>query len=425
MAYVSSGSWHGTPVNMAPGPRAAANYGNLSTRDAAAAFGTGYESEADRAARTGVDRGGQGYVSGQANPSGAFAAPTAPAPAGGTPRGTTQTPAPSPAPSTPSAFYGAAPALTNAIATKQAQAGRTPASDTTTQASALSSGAGTTSTTGTTQGQGAVPNKITYGEGSASISPTVNALNQVSPGLGDQADIGGKFLSPTQADLSPTINAQNAAFGLGGEFGEERYDYRPGAAASQGIVSLDKTEAEQTRARQQAALDALQGAANGTVPSAAELQMRAAAGRDVAATLGQARALGGRSAGGAARAGTLASADILNKNRVEGDQLRAAEQAQNRQAYQAALAGVRGQDIDTSSADARLRQEAYANNLKAQQEQNELAERHRQALIEAQLNAYGIGTQAAGSTVGASAKNAEADNKFKGGLLDTAGAFFL
>ena len=178
---------------------------------------------------------------------------------------------------------------------------------------------------------------------------------------------------------------------------------------------------DETRARQNQALESLTAAANGTVPSAAELQMRQEAGRNVAATLGQARALGGRSAGGAARAGTLASADILAKNSVEGAQLRAAEQDRNRQQLMSALGGVREQDIGTSKADADLRNQAYQNNLRSQLEQNDLAEKHRQALLDSQLKALGIGTNAAGDIVGAGIKNAETENKFKGGGLSALG----
>jgi hypothetical protein len=226
---------------------------------------------------------------------------------------------------------------------------------------------------------------------------------------------------PSTASTDPTVNAQNAAFGLGGNLDAERYNYRPGAAAAQDAVTLDQQQANETRARQQQALDALTAAANGTVPSAAELQMRQEAARNIAATLGQARALGGRSAGGAGRNATLASADILSKNRADAAQLRAAEQDRNRQALLTALGGVRGQDVDTAAKQAGLTQEAYANNLRSQLEQNELAEKHRQELLEAQLKAYGIGTNAATATLGANEKNAEAKNKGIGGLFDTLG----
>jgi hypothetical protein len=232
------------------------------------------------------------------------------------------------------------------------------------------------------------------------------------------------FLSPTVTDTGPATAAQKAAFGISDSLDRERYDYRPGAAASQDRIALDKAQAEQTRQRQLDALEALTAAANGSVPSAAEFQMRREAGRNVADTLGQARALGGRSAGGAARAGTLASADLLANTSVQGAQLRAAEQDRNRQALIGALSGVRGQDVDTASADARLAQEANANNLRAQLEQNELAERHRLALLESQLKALGIGTGAAASILGAASKNADAQNAFKGGAFSAVGDAF-
>lgn len=445
MATVSSGSWVGQP--SAPGE-------NISNRtrqanQAGQLAALGYIPDSQQQKRTGVDPGAGGYVSGQVPPPGA------------TP-GTVTSGTPTHAPSAGAFGIGTSPTQPTVrngtvAAPIQLSGGTSPVTsltgskpitsfsntsgggDVTTKTGALSSpapgGDVTTTTsalvgpgntvgagnTGTTRGEQVVPNQVKIGEGSASISPTVNALNQISPGLGDQADIGGKFLSPTQADLSPTIAAQNAAFGLGGNLDQERYNYRPGAAAAQDAVTLDQQKADEIRARQQQTLDALTGAANGTVPSAAELQGRQEAARNVAATLGQARALGGRSAGGAGRNATLASADILSKNRADAAQLRAAEQAQARQALVGAEQGVRGQDIDTAAKQAGLTQEAYANNLRSQLEQNELAEKHRQELLDAQLKAYGIGTNAATSTVGASAANAAADNKFKSGFLDLVG----
>jgi len=275
-----------------------------------------------------------------------------------------------------------------------------PAGDVTTRTSGLAN-----ANTGTTPGTSLIPE--TGSTGNSTIDQGINGVRD--------------YLTPKLGDTGPSAASQRAAFGLSDDLNSERYTYRPGAAASQDVVSLNKQQADETRARQNQAIEALTAAANGTVPSAAELQMREEAGRNVAATLGQARALGGRSAGGAARAGTLASADILAKNSVEGAQLRAAEQDRNRQALQTALGGVRGQDIDTAAKEAGLTQEAYQNNLRAQLEQNELAEKHRQMLLDNQLKALGLGTTAAGQIVGAGAKNAETENNFKGGWMSALG----
>jgi len=101
--------------------------------------------------------------------------------------------------------------------------------------------------------------------------------------------------------------------------------------------------------------------------------------------------------------------------------LRASETANARNQLTAALGGVRGQDVETAAKNADLNQAANANNLNSQLQQNELAEKQRQALIDAQLKALGIGTQASSSILNAGAANANADNKQKGGILDTVG----
>lgn len=428
MATVDSGSFVGTPARTG---QTQSNRRAIEEQNGQAdAYGA--TTDEMRKAQTGVDPGAAGYSSGQVAPaSTAGAVPT------GIPRGTPlPTPAPAPGPTAPVATtvgsnggqqqiggYSGGGAPPPGTPTGGVQAG---GSGVTTRTGAITSGSPQVSpgfgagavtspiasnTSGTTQGESPIP---TGGD----ISPTVNVLNRVSPGLGDKYDVGSNFLRPTQADLSPTQDANAKAFGISDNLDTERYNYRPGQAPAQTRVELDTTNPDQIRERQLAALGGLNDAANGRVPSAAEIQMRREAARNSAATLGAARALGGRSAGGAARAGTLASADILSQNNVAGAQLRASEQERARAAEIAALGGVRGQDTDISQANANLNQAANANNLTAQTQANQLAEQHRQALLDAQLKALGIGTTAAGDTVSASKANADADNKLKGGILD-------
>lgn len=392
-----------------------------------------------RRQQTGVDPGGTGYVSGQvppggstggapgtagggsaANPGlGAFGAPSGGSSAPGTPRGATSTPG---APTPPLGSSNTAPGSGGLTSSNAAQTGRiaTPGGDTTTKTGAL--------TAPTPPGGGTAPpppgSYTGNGTGTTSYSPfggpAYNAVTSV-PIVGPL--VGGLTSTPV-ADLGPTKAAQAAAMGLSGNLNQERYNYRPGEAPAQDRVQLDTAQENEIRGRQQGALDALQAASEGRVPSAAEIQMREEAGRNTAAALGMARALGGRSAGGAARAGTLAASDILSRNAVEGAAQRAAEQANARNAYTTALGGVRTQDIGTSEANANLGQQANANNLQAQTQANQLAEQHRQALLKAQLDALGIGEKAAGETVQASAKNADTEGKYKGGLIDTATSLF-
>jgi hypothetical protein len=348
------------------------------------------ETPEQRAARTGVNVGGGGAVSGQVAPgqgtsalaalggvTGAAPAPGSPGaavggfaqggvrPNVGTPGVGTVNPG-GPTGQTIQTPYGALPI---------------PQGDTATQTSALTAPGG--GNTGTTPGYSPVP------------KPVQNAIGQV-PVIGPAIN---SLTTSSAVDLTPGLAAQRAAFGISDDLDQERFDYRPGDAPSMNIDS-------DIRQGQKVALGGLRDAATGAVPSAAELQMRREAGRNVAATLGQARALGARSAGGAARAGTLASADILARSSMDGAQLRAQEQAQARAAEVAALSGVRGQDTDISGA-----------NLRSQLETNQLAEAHRMKLLEARLQALGIGSSTIASILGAAKANADSENKMKGGII--------
>jgi hypothetical protein len=389
----------------------------------AAAFGVAEETEAQRQARTGVDPGGTGYVSGQVDPR-AFTAPAA-APA-----------APAP-PATPGVQAAATGAPMMARGANQVDSGSpllargargpapgvvpgtVPADDITTRTSAITSaGPGQNSPqptgSGTTEGSSPIPT-------GSSASPTV----YIGDKLGiDVPDPGGDLLKPTLADLAPTQQAQAKAFGASDDFSQERFDYRPGSAPTQDRVALDTANADQLRARQFGSLDDLAAAARGEVPSAAELQLRQQAAKNNAATFGAARALGGRSAGGAGRAATLASTDANIRTNADAGMMRATEQANARNQLISALSGVRGQDIDISQANANLNQAANANNLQSQTQANALAEQHRQALIEAQLAAMGIGTNAASATVGASRANADSVNKSKDSVKNAISSFF-
>ena len=399
----------------------ALNVARVPTASRSAAFGSSPdETEEQRRARTGIDRGGTGYVSGQ----------VAPGTQGGAAPGTVPTGTPPPAGSS----FRSTPAPVNpasAVGVGVAPAGPPNAAAALGIGNVPQPGGGTTTVRSGLTAPNAAPGgggggggtSVPGGTGSTTSTGTQNGYSPLGPLAGpvNSIPVFGPIVtgltSTSEANLSPTIAAQNAAMGLGANLDLERYNYRPGEAPAQDRVALDLAQANETRARQQAALDALTAASEGRVPSAAEIQMREEAGRNTAAVLGQARALGGRSAGGAARAGTLASGDLLARNAVAGNALRATEQANARNALIQALGGVRGQDIDTSQANANLGQAANANNLTAQVQTNEQAEKHRLALLDAQLKALGIGTTAAGDTVGASAKNAEAENKTKGGVV--------
>ncbi len=405
MATTSS-AWLGQPT--APGVDTSQRTRNAQAQGQEDSMG--YLDSDQRQKQTGVNTGQGGYVSGQVAPAGNTTAPTTGVPRGAAPVAT-QPQYTAPAMSAPAPVTSVTNPAVDSDGTVVGNSSPAPADDITTKQSALTApGSTTVSASGTGSGKSPVPV-------GSSISPTVYLGNKISPGLGDKYDIGGRLLTPSAADLSPTIAAQNAAFDTAGGINQERYDYRPGEAASQERVALDTANADQVRKMQLASLGGLNDAANGRVPSVAELQLRSQAAKNAAANLGAARALGGRSVGGVAHQATIANAGSALDTNVAAAALRAQEIAQARNQEVQAQQGVRGQDVTTAEANANLAQAANKNNLDSQNEQNKLADQHRLALLDAQLKAMGIGTTAAGDTVSAAAKNAASENESKQGVL--------
>lgn len=380
-------------------------------------------------AQTGVNPGGQGYNSGQVDPAAVAASSNAAATPSGTATGYTTTSlgtfptgpggsgvAPAGAPlqiasALPSGRASVVPAVSSPVANNLAAFGGAPtgtpvAAATPAPAPGPAPGSTTASPGGTTNGY----NPLTSGAiGSSGVGPALNSLT-------------GGILQTQQADLSGVHAAQNADYGEAQSLGQERYDYTPGAAPSQSGVQLSAGPADQTRTQQQTALTALGAAANGAVPSAAELQLRQQAAKNEAANLGAARALGGRSAGGVARAATVANAGANAQTNLDAAQTRATEQATARQQQIAALSGVRDQDVTQAQTQAQLDQARNQNNLTAQVTTNAQTEAQKQALLQAQLTAMGQGTTAAGAGATASAANAAGQNAAKGGFLSTLGS---
>lgn len=350
-------------------------------------------------ALSGVNPGGGGYVSGQVAPAGAAARPQPAAPR--PPAAAPPAPLPAVAPVAPAAAFGV-PAGINGIASSVGAA-QTPGGF---QAVANGHRAGSAST---------VPGST--GSNGAGTSNT-----EILPGTNSVPIVGG-LLGTSTADLSGVHAAQNADFGAAQSLNQERYDYRPGESPYQERVQLDTTNADQTRAQQEQALTALTSAANGTVPSAAELQLRQQSDHNNASAFGAAQALRGRSPGGSyLQASRQGAASQLATN-AQAAQLRAAEQERARGQLMEALTGVRTQDVGTASANANLGQAANANNLQAQTQANAQAQDWRQQLLQGQLAAMGYGTQAATGGANAAAANAKAENEGKNKFINAAASF--
>lgn len=130
-----------------------------------------------------------------------------------------------------------------------------------------------------------------------------------------------------------------------------------GVAATAGLSSgatVDQTLSNQTRAQQQASLAGLVNAANGTVPSAAEIQMQQATDKNIRNQLGLAAAIQGHSVGGALKQASDAGASIAAQAASDTAALRANEQATARAQLSSALSGVRTQDLAPATTNAEL-----------------------------------------------------------------------
>lgn len=210
----------------------------------------------------------------------------------------------------------------------------------------------------------------------------------------------GDFTKPTErADLTAIKDAETRTQALTGSLGDERTTLNPGIAGARGAE-------QQTRYGQAENLGALQAAATGAVPSAAEIQGKQQAGIDAARQFALAKSIPGHSAGGALRTASLGAARVAADNGANATALRATEQANARNALTGALQGMRTQDQGTTG--------QYI------QQQD--------AILGAQVAASGQNVTAAGADVDAQAKQAGADNAASGakggGIAGAIGGLF-
>jgi hypothetical protein len=117
--------------------------------------------------------------------------------------------------------------------------------------------------------------------------------------------------------------------------------------------TLDDTQAQQVRARQIGALDTLEGAANGTAPSASQAAHAGAVADATGQILGLAGQARGTAAVAARRAAIQASANMRRRAALDLLQGRAGEQATARGQLVGALSNVRGADTDVAMERAR------------------------------------------------------------------------
>jgi len=167
------------------------------------------------------------------------------------------------------------------------------------------------------------------------------------------------------------------------------------ASAFQPQVTTANNNLATNNAAQTANIAALTGYANGTAPSAAQLQLQQQAANNQAANYGTAAALQGRNPGEALRSAMNADVSTQAATNAQAAQLRAQEQQQG----QSALAQALGQQAQVQSG---LRQQGlgYLSNLYGAQNQ-----------------ALGSQVSAAGNETGANVNNAQMNNSTKGGII--------
>ena len=119
-------------------------------------------------------------------------------------------------------------------------------------------------------------------------------------------------------------------------------------------TTIDQTQSNQTRGQQEQSLSDLFAASRGLTPSAAELEFRKNADRNVANQYAMAAALQGRSAGGALKQASDAAGDINARAAADASILHAKETEAARQALSLALQGVRTSDITAAGDQGRL-----------------------------------------------------------------------
>lgn len=170
--------------------------------------------------------------------------------------------------------------------------------------------------------------------------PIGAAAGDALGGLGLDLGLGGGSPLDTAGADAETARANALADVLGGE--------REKAGAQ---ADTDRGLGLQTREQQQAAIQQLQDAASGKVPSAAELALTRQSGIDAARQQGLAAALQGSNPAAALRQASMGAAKVAGDTAANAAQLRAKEQADARTALANTLSGVRTGDQSAVNTD--------------------------------------------------------------------------
>lgn len=175
------------------------------------------------------------------------------------------------------------------------------------------------------------------------------------------APIGASLADPTTLQRTAPISASLA---------DPTTLQRTGAITD---TAVDQGVANQTRAQQEISLAGLRAAALGTVPSAAELQLRQTTDRNIKNQYALAAALQGRSAGGALKQASDATGELDAQSAADAAVLRANEQAAARTAESTALSGVRTADLGVAEKQADITSATKVQNQNTDVNQNKTA----------------------------------------------------
>ena len=258
------------------------------------------------------------------------------------------------------------------------------------------------------------------------IPGAVDAAGNAIAGAGTALVNGvGGVLSPAQADTSGLNAVRERAFNtqdaLTGRI--QQLEANPTVAPQSDLVQLDQTQIDPLRARQGIALDQLQAAANGTVPSAAEILGRDQANRAAAQAYGNAAALqGGASSGGALRQALDAQTQIQGDANTQLMAARAKEMEAARGQLVSGIAGARAGESADATTNANLGQNRNLANTQAAIATHGQDVSQQGDLISGQNTALATGAAAEKARVDAETANAASANALKGAEIGGAAA---
>lgn len=198
----------------------------------------------------------------------------------------------------------------------------------------------------------------------------------------------------------------------------QNLEANPTVAPQSDLVQLDQTQIDPLRQRQTVALDQLQAAADGRVPSAAEILGRDQANRASALAYGQAAALqGGQSSGGALRQALDAGTQLVGDANTQLIANRAKEMEAARNSLVQGIGAARGQESADATTNANLDQNKNLANTTAAVTTHGQDVSEKGDLISGGNTALGIGAANEKAKLDAATANAASANAYKGAIV--------